>query len=340
MTISVQNSPNEKPSYEQHIDENDISSSYLESWNVYARNKKALVHELKHPGDVIEVPIELTIPSKNDESEPEIPASVSLLIRLADEEDEDINTVALFRGPGMVVNSYPLNKLSLTQRPFHAIVVCGEARIPPSESDSKLDSFLRAAEPPSHNDWAVTKRLKEIYRPGYRKLLEELKRKVRDEIKKQVSEKTPKGSEGPQLLKKLFPLENIGTLQQRYPTHFRVSNQFAELQDGVWNFSGVIKVNPDEIDDHNLWVSKVDLRFRAEDGKDSSGGFVNKFQIDKKSKSKGASLAIKNGIGVITANSSIRKVRFTGETDPNQYPVQSSQSSVEIYVKSSWNDEE
>ncbi len=332
----MKNSPTQQPSYEQHIDDSDISSSFLECWNIYSQNKSELVHELKKPGDVVEVPIEVTIPPKNNGSEPEIPASASLVIRLAEEDEDNKNTVAFFRGPGMVVESYQLNQLSLTQRPFHAIVVCGEARTPITDSDHKLDSFLRAAEPPSHNEWTVTKRLKETYRPGYKKLLDELTRKVKEGIRKHVSEKTPTGTEGPQLLKKLFPLQEIGSQQPTKPKPFRVSNQSAELEKDGWKFSGTVNVNPHYSKANKNWRGVIDLRFCAEDGQDSSGGFINKFNIDQKAISKGAAFTIEDGLGIITANSSVGRILFSGSTDPQKYPIQASHASVEIHTKISW----
>lgn len=340
VTVSVKNSPTQKARYEQIVDESDITSPFLDCWYRYSKEKSLLSHELTTPGDVVEVPIEVTIPAKNDESNLETPATVSLLIRLANENDENLNTVVFFRGPGMVVNSYSLDRLSLTQRPFHAIIVCGEGRIPKSDSDSMLDIFLRAAEPPSHNEWKVTKRLKEIYRPGYGKLLDNLFRDVKNAVRKHVSEKIPSGSEGPQLLKNLFPLNEIGPQKPAYPQPFRVTNLNAKMGKEGWKFSGSININPYYSKADKEWKCIVDFRFCSEDGQDSSGSLINGFSLDSKSKTNGANSTIEKGKGVITAKSHIGHVDFEGSTDPNNYPIHVSQASVEIHTRLAWKKED
>lgn len=337
--VTVKDSPSQEPSYEQQITKNDINSAFLDCWDTYANKRSDLVHELKNPGDVVEVPIELTIPPKIDKSEQEISASVSLLVRLAEQNENNINTVVLFRGSGMVVNSFHLDKLSLTQRPFHAIVVCGEARVPVSTGDNQLDRFLRAAEPPSHNEWTVTKTLKELYRPGYKKLLDELNRKVKEEIKVHVNEKIPPGSEGPQLLKALFPLQTLGTARPVQPNPFRVSRMFAELVKGRWVFSGIINVNPHYLKSKRKWSGLIDLRFCAEDGKDFSGGLINEISIDDNSESKGIEVSIKDGMAVIMADTTVERIGFSGSTNPDLYPVNPQHASVEIFNKFSWEKE-
>ena len=48
------------------------------------------------------------------------------------------------------------------------------------------------------------------------------------------------------------------------------------------------------------------------------------------------STKIENGLGVITANTTIGQVKFSGSTDAKNYPVQSSLSSVEVFAKITW----
>lgn len=144
------------------------------------RNRNAAGNVLEGPGSVaVKSPtfeIEDKAADAIDQDEDPTTASgpVDVYVRLADPEREKAmtNKVALVRGSGMVVKYYDRNRVVYGGRDFHGVVLAGEARPwtdgTSTQADSDIDDFLTAAEPPKHNDWKDTKRLKEQYERGAR----------------------------------------------------------------------------------------------------------------------------------------------------------------------------
>lgn len=311
------------------VDEDDIDPDFASCWRAYWDQHAD--PDLRDPGDVIEVPIHLTIPARIDNSAPPIRAEASLVVRLAEENGtaEGVNQTVYFRGTGMIVKYEAFNRLSLTQRPFHAILVCGKARRSWSDSDIALDEFLRAAEPPEHKNWEPTPRLKEVYKPGYKKLLDDMERQIRDALRQLVSEKPPSGTDGPRMLMNLFPLGTKSKRPPPPPNPFKVRNLQAQLNKGAWEFSGRIIVRSDNT---RRWKADIDLRFRAEDPTDSAGAVISRLTLDTDSVAKGARAAVKKGIGIITAPANVRQVDFSGATDPTLYPIDAKRTTVSLEV--------
>lgn len=331
--VEVVDAAKNHTSFSGTVDNEDISPEFAACWNAY-RNGRTL-QELKNPGDVVEVPIELTIPPRVDGSSSQLSAEASLVVRLAEENSQtktELNQVAFFRGTGMVVKHESYNRLSITQRPFHGILVCGKARRSSTENDTALDEFLRAAEPPEHKSWDVTVRLKETYKPGYRKLLVDMENQVRDRLRELVTGKAPGGTDGPRLLMNLFPLGNKSKPPPPPPTHFKVKEQRAKFVNGRWEFSGHIEVKSEL---KKKWKAEIDLKFQAEDSSDSTGGVVHSLTLDPDATSKGAVITIKKGKGIITAPASVKKINFDGITDPSRYPTDARWAAVTVGVRTS-----
>lgn len=295
-----------------------------------AYQQEACGSELNNPGDIAEVPIELTIPARIDGSAPLIRAEASLVVRLAEEsrdKTKDVNQIASFRGPGMVINYQTYTYLSQTQRPFHGILVCGKARRMPNKSDIALDEFLRAAEPPEHKNWVVTPKLKVTYKRGYKQLLDELRQRVKDVLKDLVSAKPQEGTDGPRLLMKLFPLGDKSNLPSSPRNPITLKNPDAKFVNGRWEFSGRLAVRSDN---SKKWQAALDLRFQAEDASDSSGGVIDTFVIDKNAEAKGVETKVENGVGVLRGPASVRQVDFSGKTDPTKYPTDAKRATVSL----------
>ena len=125
---------------------------------------------LDEPGDVVVREIPLELPGRRDGGAA-VRGHVRLCVRLADEKGPGdlMGRVAWFRKPGMVVRYWDRRSLALGVRPFHAVLACGEARDPesPTVHDRDIERFLRAAEPPGHDDWDTTAALKSEYKRGY-----------------------------------------------------------------------------------------------------------------------------------------------------------------------------
>jgi len=311
--------------------ESDISKQFAYLWKAY--QDQSFVSELKNPGDVAVVSIDLTIPARVDGSAPLTRVEASLVVRLSEEnggQGKDINQVAFFRGPGMVVTYESFKNLSLTQRAFHAILVCGRARREFNGNDVALDEFLRTAEPPEHKSWEVTPKLKLTYKQGYKKLLTDLDQRIKDALKDLVTEKPEGGTEGPRLLMSLFPLGNMNDRPPSHRSPITLKNPDAKLVGGQWEFSGRISVRSDNT---KRWRAEIDLKFQAEDASDSSGGVIQTVTIDKSSEGKGVTADVANGIAYVAGPSSVKQVDFMGTTDPQKYPADAKRTTVSLTLK-------
>jgi hypothetical protein len=283
---------------------------------------------LQEPGDTVVVPITVRLPSRRDASASGIDAEATLVIKLAEPEasvqDPHRNSVACFRGPGMVVEYRKFERLSLTARPFHALLVCGNAQVNGATDENKyFDEFLRAAEPPEHHRWVPTKRLKDTYKTGYKKALDSLNEALRQRLKEAVSEKITGGQEGPQLLMRKFPVGSAaGGGSEQQPFEFR--DLAASLDaSGFWIFVGTIiaRTNIDK-----GWVAIVDMRFADEGGGRGEGGMIGSLDASA------GKVKIEKGKATVTLPSTIRQVRISGRTDPALHPVSARLGTVELVL--------
>jgi hypothetical protein len=198
---------------------------------------------LEEPGQVVVKELEVELPARRDGKQAER-ALVRLCVRLADEATHDklAGHIAWFRGAGMVVWYKDRSNLALGARPFHAVVACGEARNPdaPTAGDRALERFLRSAEPPGHDVWESTATLKAEYRAGYAKALEQLKRRVEDELKAIVVAQPRHGKQGPDRLRKRFPLGTKGG-KGSGPSAFSFQAIDAHIDGDRWHFRAEVR---------------------------------------------------------------------------------------------------
>ena len=198
---------------------------------------------LDEPGDVVvrEIPIE--VPARRDGVRA-TRGHVRLCVRLASESSPGpwAGYVAWFRRAGMVIRYWDRRSLAAGARPFHAVLACGEARDPerPTPQDEDVERFLRAAEPPGHDDWMTTASLKAEYKQGYAKALEQLKRRVSEELKALVVPRPRQGAVGPDRLRKRFPIGRQGSPGSA-PSLFHFSKLTARFDGARWQFAGVVQ---------------------------------------------------------------------------------------------------
>ncbi|MBI4820576.1 MAG: hypothetical protein HY791_30205 [Deltaproteobacteria bacterium] len=178
-----------------------------------------------------------------------VPGVVTLAVRLSsDEEDERasdrrgslVSHVAAFRGSGMVVRYLDKRSLVVAQRRFHAVLIAGTAR-GSSEDDLRVERFLRAAEPPGHDEWISTPKLKELYKPGYNKALDGLWARLSETLREIVARRPRQGTRGPDALRKRFPIGGREGSASGSPSAFRFHELNACYADGRWIFEGQVE---------------------------------------------------------------------------------------------------
>ena len=167
--------------------------------------------------------------------------SLELRLRLAGSDDapERQNQVALMRGSGMVVR-YHAVPAPWTDRTYHAVLYAGLAHGETAE-DGALERFLRAAEPPSHNEWTPwTERLKAEYHAGSQRRLGLLWGQLKQQVSDLLEKPQTQSEQGPAKLAELFPISGRG-VSTPPPKKFRVDMLEARIEGDVWKLSGRVR---------------------------------------------------------------------------------------------------
>lgn len=206
-----------------------------------ARIHHDLVETVSTPGEVAKRTLPFRIPARATGGG-EVEAALTLRLRLAGTVDSPPlqNHVALVRGSGMVVRYRPV-RIPLGDHSYHAVLYAGLAR-GTTDADIAMEEFLRASEPPSHNDWTPgTDRLRHEYRRGAQARLNGLWRELERSIADICEDRPSHTEQGPAKLAELFPVSGQGGGAQGRRGQFRVDRLDARFEDDTWRLSGRVR---------------------------------------------------------------------------------------------------
>lgn len=263
---------------------------------------------LDEPGDIVSREIDLDIPARRDSARKSVlRCRLTLTVRMPTEDEHGayLGHVAMFRGPGMVVKYWDRKNVAIGVPAFHATLACGLARNPenPTEADQALEQFLRAAEPPGHDEWKSTPRLREDYEQGAAGALNALKHKVNEALRDLLAPRPRQGQQGPDRLRKLFPIGPRGGKGSE-PSAFQFSGLRAMLVDGRWQFSG--EVQP-KVTGHP-WRAVIGLQELGEDGRAVEAIAIGDISV----LTKHIDIAIHDGKAELNAPATASSVAFSG----------------------------
>ncbi|MBI2378777.1 MAG: hypothetical protein HYV07_32580 [Deltaproteobacteria bacterium] len=213
--------------------------------------------------------ISLELPAERGSANKAATALVTLAVAMSPEAPENepreprslASHLAVFRGSGMVVRYVDKRNLAISQRPFHAVLIAGTAR-GTSEDDLRVERFLRAAEPPGHDEWISTPKLKELYKPGYNKALEALWSRVNEALREIVVRRPRQGARGPDALRRRFPIGGRDSGAAGSVSAFRFLELSACFADGRWIFEGQIE----PVIEGDRFEAEISLSEVGEDG--------------------------------------------------------------------------
>lgn len=207
-----------------------------------------LAENLDEPGNTIRRNISHRIPATRSDApgvEPfeEVNARAQLLIRYDDDPNEGsdaeyANSVALVRGRGMVVRYWSREGIALGAKPFHAILLAGEAA-GGEPAQQAAEQFLRLAEPPAHDDWQYRQEVKVAYKIGARSRLQELKEAITEELRQALKPQEGGEEDGPEELKRLLQFGGAETAAPKAT----LREIKARLVEGAWHISAQIHFN-------------------------------------------------------------------------------------------------
>ena len=239
---------------------------------------------LEQPGDVSVRTPEFDIQDRDSSSMPEgeNPTTrggpIAVYARLDDPDNPGpmSNHVALIRGSGMVVKYYNRNRVVYGGRSFHGVVLAGEARAwtdeEPTDADIDIDEYLKTAEPPRHNDWEYTKRLKSNYESGSGTTIKNLQRRIITDAIKDLVRQTRE--EGRLVAGRLANRLNIpegkgdggdgdgGNGGGGSPVFSGTSDIEFDAEADRWQFSGFATI---EVEEWDVWEVEVELRMKDEE---------------------------------------------------------------------------
>jgi len=279
-----------------------------------------VVESLDQPGDVVRRTVLLRVPERvGDDRHPASDQSAVVLVAQASDPADggqpvSVNRVTRFRGNSMVIEESGFASLPFGARPFHAIVLAGEAAGSTPE-DRRAERFLRAAEPPAHNRWTSTAEVTSKYKRGARKALDDFREAVRGVVRDVVQVQTEVVSDGPESLKQLLRL--VPPLEP-HPKKPRIKEPVHAVldEDGVWGIEATVIVPASD----QGWHFRPVLRF----GTESGPPLVVQWQV----------LEAVAGCDVVDSKlltrPRLRSAKFQASSDTSTYPVSAARVRVSL----------
>ena len=234
---------------------------------VAALAEDELVEHAIEPDELAERMLPMAVPQRREEALPteDLSGHFRLRVLRADPTDPShplSNRIAFMRGAGMVVKYHTPKQMPLDGGRFFGVLEAGLAH-GTTPSDEVTDEFLRAAEPPAHDTWeGSTNRLNSEYKAGANARLKELHAAVDAAVLEICRSTPPESADGPDRLKKLFPIGKDGPKPKPRLPGVTVTIPEASVADGTWRASIQIHRNGDD----RLWNAVVTLRTDAESG--------------------------------------------------------------------------
>lgn len=221
---------------------------------------RATMPQLANADDVVELSVPLTVPPlKTDIGGRPVEHHAVLLVTPTTESGEKPNRLVAMRGTRMTVLDRPVSGIPLGSPEFQAVLLAGTA------ADSRADAaeaFLRAAEPPEHNDWRPTEDLTSTYARGATTRLKEFRRAILATVRSAVKPAEPVQQDGtPSVLRDLTDLAPTPAPRSKgYPTVRSAVGGVNE--DGAWRIRVEVKLPERE----DPWVVRPLLHFAARSG--------------------------------------------------------------------------
>lgn len=286
-----------------------------------------IVDALDEVGDVVRRNVTLKVPARLEDPKhgPYEHNAVLLVAQAGDEDDGGrataTGTITYLRGSQMVVCSPRLSALPIGARPFHAVVLAGEAA-GDSAADRAADRFLRASEPPSHNKWTGTSEIKASYARGGATAIRRFEQAVRQAVHGIIRQPSRDLSDGPEGLKELIRIRPPTSVGKR-PRVKGVREDPRIDADGAWVITEAIVTLPQRSDGRGWTVSPV-LRFGTESGqpipvKWASLEPIARCRLDDR--------------GRLVTPASARTAAFTAVSDPASHPVSAWRAKVLLDVR-------
>jgi RNA polymerase primary sigma factor len=232
-----------------------------------------------------------------------------LLVALLDEKEGNehiYDRVFRFREPHMVVRNERTRDLSVSARPYVAVLICGNAKRDRGDKDNKMEWFLRAAEPPAHDKWVHnTDALKDEYKTyGLKAAFENFEKETKSKIKALVSVPEEKGGELPKDVTRYLKL---GGNHGRTNGSVVTGRSKGQMEGGIWKISSTVKCPLKGDDAPTPWYAEIKIQIETDDT-------ARTIDIAEIACEDATSTVIKNGVATIHFPANVRKAGVRCET--------------------------
>lgn len=275
------------------------------------------VAQLTKADDVLELSVPLTVPPRKAHvGGLPVEHQAKLLVTPTTDDDARPNRLVAMRGNLMTVLDRPVTGLALGSPPFQAVLLTGTATRSGLPGDEAAEAFLRAAEPPDHNDWKPTEDLTSTYVRGATTRLVEFKRSALNLVRSAVRPAKPaEPEEIPSALRDLIDLDPKPL--PRSPGYPTVKSATGEVnEDGAWQIRVEIKL-PER---HDPWVLRPLLRFATRSGPKPEAHWA-KLTAESHCEVVG---------NILCCTPGARTAVFTGVSDVSSHPVAGRMALVEV----------
>jgi RNA polymerase primary sigma factor len=276
-----------------------------------------VVDRLEDEDDVVVESAALSIPRREGDPEHDaVEQETVVLVAQAPDDPEDeslLNKIVYFRGNQMVIREQRLPGIPFGARPFYAIVMAGEAAGDDAGA-RHAERFLRAAEPPAHDNWTGTPELTTQYARGARqRIVGDFPNAVHKAIKRQITLPMQYTSDGPDSLKELLRLVPPTSDPPRRPRVKLLEGQ--PNSDGAWEVAVVVSLPARR----TAWEFVPVLKFGTESGAAIPVRWDSLEDLSKCEIVDGKRIRVPAGT---------RTAEFRGVSDPDSHPVGASRSAV------------
>ncbi|MFC8430775.1 helix-turn-helix domain-containing protein [Streptomyces sp. NPDC057253] len=184
-----------------------------------------------------------------------------LLVTAADDEDQEPNRLVCMRGNRMTVMTRRVTDLPLSTDAFQAVLLAGKATGTTGDDVELAEMFLRASEPPEHNDWTKTEDLVTTYARGARARIDEFRKSMTAAVRSLVGRREARKEGGPAVLRELLRIDAFSTEARRPERHPVVRHVEGEVDArGAWNVRVEVKLPRREDPWLLVPVAKFDVR--------------------------------------------------------------------------------
>lgn len=246
LSISVESVVDGKREEAFSVDETDHVIELCAALNDHDNDE--VLDQPVEAGDVARIAIPHMIPSTRDDAKgvdtysDDLEAKAVLLVRIAEEDSLDsdhLNSIALVRGRGMVVQYWARSNIVVGARPFHGVLLAGEMT-GRDHAQLAAEQFLRLSEPPAHDKWEFNDEIREKFKFGAGARLRELFDRTTEALRESIKPRSTGEDEGPRELRRLLQLGLAPPPPAPFATLRKIS---AELVNGAWQVKGQIHVN-------------------------------------------------------------------------------------------------